>query len=49
MNWPTIITLAVVAAVFGAVLFNEIRKKKQGAASCACSGNCGSCGCGCGK
>ncbi len=36
MNLPTIIVLGVVAAVFIAVVINEIRKKRQGKSSCSC-------------
>ncbi len=36
MNLPTIIVLGVIAIAFVAIIVNEIRKKKQGKASCSC-------------
>ena len=42
MNAPTIIIAAIVAAVFVAIVVNEIKKRKSGRGSCSCG--CGSCG-----
>ena len=42
--WPTIIIASLLAAVFVAIVVNEIRKKKQGKSSCNCGGSCGACG-----
>ena len=41
MNWATGIVLAIVIAVFAAIIFTSIRNRKKGKASCACS--CGAC------
>lgn len=42
---PTIIVGAIVAAVFVAIIVNEIRKKKKGISSCGCGcENCASAG-----
>lgn len=41
MNAPTIIVASVVAAVFIAIVINEIRKRKSGKGGCSCG--CGGC------
>ena len=46
MELTVIITVAI-AAVFIAVIVNEIRKKKQGKGTCSCGGSCGACGMNC--
>lgn len=39
MNVPTILTGLVVLAVFAAIIFSQVRKKKQGdGCGCGCSG-----------
>lgn len=43
MNWPTILVAVAVAAIFVAIVANEIRKKKKGISSCSCGGSCGGC------
>lgn len=40
-NLPTAIVFGIVVLVFGIIVFNEIRKKKQGKGSCSCG--CSSC------
>ena len=47
MNWPTIITAVIVAAVILGILLMEIRNKKKGKSACSCGCDCGCCGCGC--
>ncbi len=41
MNLPTIIVLVIVAALFVAIIVNEIVKRKKGKAGCSCG--CGGC------
>ena len=43
MNWPTFIIAAIVAVIFVAIVFSEIRKRKSGRGSCSCGGSCGAC------
>ena len=40
---PTIIVAAIIAVIFVAIVWNEIRKRKNGQSSCSCGGSCGSC------
>ena len=40
-NLPTAIVFGIVVLVFVILVFNEIRKKKQGKGSCSCG--CSSC------
>ncbi len=40
-NIGTIVVAFVVAAIVGAIVFNSLRKKKQGKASCSCG--CANC------
>ena len=42
MNAPTMIVAVIVAAVFIAIVVNEIKKRKSGRGGCSCG--CGSCG-----
>ena len=46
MELTVIITVAI-AAVFVAIIANEIKKKRQGRGGCSCGGSCGSCGMDC--
>ena len=41
MNAPTIIVLVIVAAIFVAIIVNEVIKRKKGKGGCSCG--CGSC------
>lgn len=43
MNVPTLIVLALVAAALAAIIYGQIRRKKQGKSSCSCGGSCGAC------
>lgn len=43
MNVPTIIVAVIVALIFIAIVFNEIRNKKNGKGSCNCGSSCGGC------
>ena len=44
MNWPTIIVLAFVAAVFIAIIINAVKNKRAGKPTCSCAAGCdGSC------
>ena len=47
MNFATAIVALAVAAIFVAIVVNEIRKKKNGKSSCG--GDCGACGRNCHK
>ncbi len=49
MNFQSYIILAVVIAVFLAIVIKGIKNKKEGKSSCSCGGNCGSCGMDCHK
>ena len=40
-NLPTAIVFGIIVLIFGIIVFNEIRKKKQGKHSCSCG--CSSC------
>jgi hypothetical protein len=44
MNLPTILTLAVVAAVLIAIVAFAIRNRRKGKHSCSCGGDCSHCG-----
>lgn len=45
--WPTIIISAILAAVFAAIVVDQVKKKKSGKAVCSCGGNCAACGVNC--
>lgn len=43
MNWPTIIILGIVIAVFAAIVIGAIRNKRKGKNACSCGGSCSGC------
>ena len=44
---PTIIVSAIIAVIFVAIVYSEIRKRQKGQGSCSCGGSCSTCGAGC--
>jgi len=50
MNWPTGIITVLIAIIFFVIIFKQVRDHKRGISSCACGGNCKTCGrCGSGE
>ena len=44
MPWLSYVLVAIIAAVFVAIVVCGIRNKIKGKSSCSCGGNCGACG-----
>ena len=38
MNLPTIIVLVILAVILGAIVYSEIKKRKNGGCGCGCQG-----------
>lgn len=36
MNWQTLVVLAIVVAIFAAIVVKGIKNKKEGKSSCSC-------------